>query len=92
MECAPEEACGLAVESGDGYYFRQAVNIAEDPCRGYELNAREVSAGLNEDDHVIIWHTHPGGRVGPSEGDLAYRIPGVTYLVVTVPSGEAVFF
>jgi proteasome lid subunit RPN8/RPN11 len=39
-----------------------------------------------------VWHTHPGGLVGPSSGDLEHAVTGVNYLVVTVPGGEARHF
>jgi len=42
--------------------------------------------------HFIIWHTHPGGVIGPSKGDLRERLEGFQYVVITLPGGEATQF
>lgn len=41
-------------------------------------------------DDVWLWHTHPGGNVGPSRMDMQNRVEGVNYLVVALPDGPAV--
>lgn len=43
-------------------------------------------------DHFIVWHTHPGGNIGPSKGDMTTKVEGFQYLVVTMPDGEATLF
>jgi proteasome lid subunit RPN8/RPN11 len=43
---------------------------------------------------LVVWHTHPGGLVGPSKVDMEFRrkLGSTRCLVVTLPSGEAVQF
>lgn len=69
-------------------------NTADDPHRRFSFQTKELHEVLRgfRQDQVIIWHTHPGGTVGPSEGDLTEVIDGVSYLVVTIPSGEASWY
>ena len=95
IEAAPEEACGVLVNEMDGVRVVQMLNRAEDRTSGYRIDPamlRQLSMKPKSWAHVAIWHTHPGGNVGPSPGDLEHKIHGVQYLVVTVPTGEATWF
>lgn len=42
--------------------------------------------------HFLVWHTHPGGQVGPSQGDLDNRVEGFQNMVVTLPDGPATIY
>lgn len=95
IEHAPQEVCGLIHTRRDGFMVYRVTNIAADPCREYTFDASElveVMAEVPTRNDVICWHTHPGGTVGPSEGDVRRKVRGVRYLVVAIPTGEAVFF
>lgn len=101
MENAPEEICGLLVDEsrawagGSGFRVVQLNNRAEDRCRGYVIDPatlRDLAFAPKVWDHVTVWHTHPGGLVGPSAGDREHHLRGVRYIVVTIPTGEVVEF
>lgn len=96
IEAAPDEACGLLVkEAEDEYRVIQLVNRADDPTRSYQIDAETIKALALKPEvwaHVAVWHTHPGGLVGPSAGDLEHKVERVKYLVVTIPTGEVVWF
>lgn len=96
IEEAPNEACGVLIdEAPHGVRVVQLRNRADDPTTGYRIDPQTLRTLSLAPDHwanVIVWHTHPRGTVGPSSGDLEYKIPGVNYVVVAVPTGEAVFF
>ena len=92
---APREACGVAVKLTENRrrVFR-LPNTAADPCRHFSFHTKELHEVLQgfRQDQVIIWHTHPGGTVGPSDTDLDEVIDGVSYLVVAIPGGEATWY
>lgn len=95
IEGAPHEVCGIIVREWEGFRIVQLHNRADDPTDSYRIDSatlRTLALKPETWKHVAVWHTHPGGRVGPSPGDLATKIPEVKYLVVTVPTGEAVWF
>lgn len=61
------------------------------------MDHTRMPAGV-DDFKVVIWHTHPSGHIGPSEGDMeikrlfeaaGFNIP---YLVVSLPEGIATRF
>jgi proteasome lid subunit RPN8/RPN11 len=105
LEERPFEACGVIVPNlneAPGSWVRKMINRADNPMNSYRLDPemiQQLSADLTpEEDQqrvwedVIVWHTHPSGSVGPSAGDMEYRVEGLKYLVVSIPNGEAVLF
>lgn len=95
IEAAPEEACGIIVNETGAVRVVQMHNRAEKPGDSYRIDPvtiRSLHLRPHVWAHVAVWHTHPGGNVGPSPGDLAAKVEGVKYIVVTVPTGEAVQF
>jgi proteasome lid subunit RPN8/RPN11 len=97
MELAPAEACGIIVNlPKDGYRLYHLANEATDPTGGYRISAESLAEVVESEevweDSVTIWHTHPGGLVGPSEGDLRNMMEGCRYMVVTLPSLEVAYF
>jgi len=102
MEENPYEACGVIVpkvEEAPLSWVKKMLNRADNPFNSYKLDPATITQlveDLGSDDpawaNVIVWHTHPSGSVGPSQGDMEYRVEGLKYLVVSVPRGEAVFF
>lgn len=96
------EACGILVKTPnepDGALVH-LDNIAEDPTRSYEIDSGELVKALDRvgvglkvrSEDLIIWHTHPSGLIGPSEGDMRRRIHEFTYMVVALPNGPGVMF
>lgn len=99
---APLEACGVVTPDSR---VRQLPNSSPSPHSAFEITSEDLvnaietyveTSGVNPADlireHFIIWHTHPGGVIGPSAGDMRERLPGFQYVVVTLPNGEAVQF
>ena len=103
LEEAPKEACGIIVPDL-GYPPDQWVipmlNRADNPLTSYKIDSQTIrhivldrnSEGEAVWDDILVWHTHPGGSPTPSNADYDAKIPGVKYLVVALPSGQATLF
>lgn len=53
-----------------------------------ELDNNRVTMSEQDWEDMVIWHTHPGGLVGPSSLDLVNRVAPVQHLVITLtPEG-----
>jgi proteasome lid subunit RPN8/RPN11 len=98
MQRMPNEACGIVVPDlglVPDQWVHELANRSQDPLNSYKIDPTTV-AGLLVDpevwEDVLVWHTHPSGHVGPSEGDMKQRDPRLKYLVVALPRGEAVIF
>lgn len=87
---SPQEACGLLLIDLDATNQRviELANQSERPQTSYEFRAENVATTLAGDPlagvEVVIWHTHPGGSVGPSTEDVQNKLEGVPYLVVAL--------
>jgi proteasome lid subunit RPN8/RPN11 len=95
IEGAPDEVCGIMVNEPNGVRLVQLANRSETPTDSYRIDPQTIRQLTLQPDswkHIAIWHTHPGGRVGPSPMDIQHKIPGIHYLVVTVPTGECRWF
>lgn len=98
MEENPKEACGIVVPRLSNpldTWVHKLKNRAPNPIGQYMIDPLTI-AQIVEDpelwDDVLVWHTHPSGNVGPSQGDMRTRVEGVKYLVVSLPNGEAVHY
>lgn len=92
------ECCGIYTTAGEVIALR---NMSESPHNSYILDSEEVVELFESRDdlhvgdigtNVGVWHTHPDGLIGPSREDMKLKIEGLNYLVVTIPTGEAVVF
>jgi proteasome lid subunit RPN8/RPN11 len=95
IEGAPEEVCGILVNETQGVRLIQLQNRAPDRTAGYLIDQetmRTLALKPKTWSHVAVWHTHPSGHVGPSEGDLAHKIHNITYVVISIPTGEVRWF
>lgn len=96
IENAPQEICGILVEEGPREYrLVKLVNRAEDPTAMYRIDPATLhTLALRPAvwNNIAIWHTHPGGLVGPSTGDIEHKIEHLVYYVITIPTGEVVQF
>lgn len=107
MEAGYVEICGVLLTRSDGGpRLARVPNRADYPVREIAIDSDDFMDGLLEltgnpaeylgdlADEIVVWHTHPGGLVGPSDIDKQARLAlgDTRCLVVTIPSGEAVIF
>lgn len=104
---APSEACGILLTRADGGpRIAEVPNRATEPTANVFIDGEEFTETLrrivgdpacypgNLTRELVVWHTHPGGLVGPSKVDMEFKrtLGNVRCLVVTLPNGEAVQF
>lgn len=104
---SPSEACGLLLTRADGgVRIAEVPNRAAEPYHDVLMSNEDLTEALrgmvgdpgrypgNLTRELVVWHTHPGGLVGPSKVDMEFRrkLGDTRCLVVTIPSGEAVQF
>lgn len=86
----PVEACGLLLDvprrlaDGRLSYIIELPNRSLAPA-SYRIEMDDVRVALEdleEVEDVAIWHTHPSGLIGPSQGDMQNRPSADTYMVV----------
>lgn len=98
----PSEACGVFLPTPRRYQLIES-QVVEIPNRSlnaeieYVMTPEDVrmaiedwarAATSEERNAVSVWHTHPGGGIGPSKLDMARKLRGGTYLVVALtPEG-----
>lgn len=79
---APAEACGLLLDMpwlrSDGRlsYVIELPNRTLATSGQYLMEPKDMAfalEGYNDVEDVAVWHTHPSGFIGPSEGDLIHR-------------------
>ena len=87
----PNEACGVILGpagSGLAEKLKPMINFAASPVF-YEFSPSDLLAlyrGLDEDDEeiVVIYHSHPTSEAHPSSSDIAYAgEPGAQYVLVS---------
>lgn len=93
----PTEACGVAIPTPwRGERVFEMPNRSKTPRDSFEFQGSDVMITLeqwlaqNEElwGEFIVWHTHPGGNIGPSEKDIEVRVEDVHNLVVALtPEG-----
>jgi len=96
----PNEACGLVIPNLDNpvdTWVHELINRSPSPQDSYIFDAEAMKPLLTDQEvwsDVLVWHTHPSGRIGPSQGDMEARHPALhgRYLVVALPHGEATLF
>ena len=100
---SPVEACGIVTpdlrvvslpnrhetSTRDSFVIssEDLINVVEE-----YVERSGVDPMLLDRSHFMVWHTHPGGLVGPSQGDMQNRVEGFQHLVVTLPDGPATIF
>lgn len=93
MAHRPNEVCGIYTKTK----LFTLENVSRDPTNSYQIDAEELvqllrRLQIEDTDEFGIWHTHPGGMVGPSAGDIPTKIPGFNYFVMAIPGGEGAIF
>jgi proteasome lid subunit RPN8/RPN11 len=89
---SPAEACGLLLidDSSPDQRVIELPNRSDTPHTSYMFTGDDIMIALEnsriaaDDVEIGIWHTHPGGRVGPSTEDQMKKLDGVPFLVVTL--------
>lgn len=82
----PNEACGLLLTTPHrGRWVVELPNRSLTPQDSFQFYGSDAKLELEGyDGGVIVWHTHPGGGVGPSRDDMKTRHPEFWYLVVAL--------
>lgn len=99
---APNEACGIVTPD---LAVVQLPNSATSPTDSYAIASEDLGdavwryhvksgADMNalSPAHFMVFHTHPGGVVGPGPGDMHNKVGAFQYIVISLPNGEAVQF
>ncbi len=97
----PHECCGLLLGRSDRSTksvvgLRPAVNNREDsPGNRYLISALDMLQAERETqanglEIVGIYHSHPDHPSRPSEYDREHALPGYSYVIVSIASGDAV--
>lgn len=104
---APSEACGILLTRADGgARIAEVPNRAAEPYANVLMLNEDIQDALlevvgdpacypgNLTRELVVWHTHPGGLVGPSKVDMEWKrkLGSTRCLVITLPTGEAVQF
>ena len=107
MEAGYIEICGVLLTRSDGGpRLKMVPNKSPEPAKNIYIESDDFMDALLDlvpdpvgytghlGAEIVVWHTHPGGLVGPSDLDMEYRqaLGDTRCLVVTIPSGEAVTF
>jgi proteasome lid subunit RPN8/RPN11 len=93
----PAEACGLLVDVPRRLHTGDLTHVIELPNRSLAANGQyvvlpgDIELALRDYDEIeeaAIWHTHPSGYIGPSEGDKAHRPTADVHMVVVALTPE----
>ncbi len=92
---APTEACGVLLDTAWQKADGTLSWVKELPNRSlqagmYEIDMKDlqqVLEGLEDVEDIAIWHTHPSGYIGPSQGDMRNR-PGSEVMMLVVSLTE----
>jgi proteasome lid subunit RPN8/RPN11 len=90
----PHEAVGI-IYNDMAYELR---NDHDFPNENFAVDKRELRALIETlmvpmdqiADEVFLWHSHPGGGIGPSRFDMTHKTPLKNHLVVTIVDGDLV--
>jgi proteasome lid subunit RPN8/RPN11 len=67
-------------ESAFAFHLRDIRDVIE----SHEIPLSEIA------DQVVLWHSHPGGGVGPSREDMRNKTPLKYHLVLAYVEGSIV--
>lgn len=85
----PIEACGILLSTPHkGRWLVEMPNRADDAQHSYMFTVSDLKIGLfdieTDFDKLTVFHTHPGGNIGPSRVDIRAKISAFRYLVVAL--------
>ena len=105
LDALPSEACGVLIPTPLNHLMGEAGQVVRLPNRAmnhteaYVIRGDDIRLSLENwskstsvelQNMMAIWHTHPGGNIGPSRADMKSRYPGVAYLVVALVDGKGI--
>jgi proteasome lid subunit RPN8/RPN11 len=91
-DALPRETGGLII---DGREAVELTNYADlDSAFAFHLvELRQAVRGIPVEEvseRVVLWHSHPGGGVGPSREDMQNKTPLKYHLVLALVDGNLV--
>lgn len=90
LKACPFETGGLILDDGR---VVQLPNKADNPSNSFQIDRSDVVEALlneNETRTLTIWHSHPGGNIGPSRTDLRLKTAIPYHLVLALVDGDLV--
>lgn len=87
----PNEAAGIILPND---VVIELENTAESPTDRFEFSKAELASalhGVEDVSDLVIWHSHPGGGIGPSRIDIRQKTPLKYHLVVSILANEFVY-
>lgn len=87
-ETQPDECCGLVVVRKGRKVFVPCVNVASDKATRFVISPEEYAVIEDQDEIVMVAHSHVYAPPEPSEADLAgVEHSGLPWLIVNFPNG-----
>lgn len=90
LDKSPHEAVGLLTTAG---LVIELPNRSSNPQTTFEIHKSDIIAsleGVEPIENLTLWHSHPGGGIGPSRQDLQQRVEYFNHLVLAIVDGELV--
>lgn len=89
---APSEACGLLVDVPPPGRQSRCIELPNRSLEHHDsalIHTTDIRQALEdwEGRWAAIWHSHPSGNIGPSQGDMQCRsksMPDLGYLVIAI--------
>lgn len=101
FQTTPHEACGIVTPT---LTVIPVPNRADEPHREFLMEKSDLIKAIDEyvvtldfdpdqlyPSDFILWHSHPGGLIGPSAKDLE-ETSLFQRLVITLPGGEVTLY
>ena len=92
----PQEAVGLILPNGA---VVELENFSDYPDTSFAIKSKSLSSAVMDNgwpltaltlEQTTIWHSHPGGNIGPSTRDLRAKVPPFSFLVLTLAEEELI--
>lgn len=92
IRAEPREAVGLLTND------RRVIplpNRAYEPENTFSVTKEDILSAIRGHEiedltNLTLWHSHPGGGVGPSKVDMQQKVPFLDHLVVTIVEDDIV--
>ena len=89
----PNEAVGLILVCQSGLnHVLPVINRSHSPQDSFMVKTLDIldaieAAGLTKESIIwgdsVLWHSHPGGVIGPSRVDMRQKLEGIRHLVLS---------
>lgn len=93
---SPNEAVGLIVRD---HIVLELTNASDQPESSFAVGVDDIIKAVDEAnlsmteadwEGIILWHSHPGGGIGPSRVDMRNRVPRWSHLVLTIDGDDII--